>query len=254
MLFRSGGATGSFQVKVGVRRVDYPVPRIQEPLRIEAYPLSFWVVREFNRRLLDQPDPQIAAIREACLDSVLGAGESILFECPTALYVHLAVLSSDNKLLIVEKNYQLSALARRGLRWSCAVEEGLIWHKDVKGGSLDLRRVAERGLRTELAVASNLIRSVNWFGLALETTHLNLGVLGLARLGLSGTEILKRVTKSEELGPDCRLIPLDEVYDLLFRQGADFEGSWHPTARLRALLALYSINGRERALARESGA
>lgn len=240
----SGGARGKFQCKVGLRRIDLPVERVDQPLRLSVMPLSYWVVQEFNRRLLmPHDDRRLSIIRKQTVSTILRPGEFVEIPSPSALYVELALLTTDATFVVLEKNPQLSALARTGRgRWTCTLEEGLVWDRDVKGRTLDFASAISAGLAGELEVLPSEVADVTLLALALEHTHLNTAVLGFAQLALSSDELRPRIGRSRDFGRRCEFVPIADVQKRYFgdpQSGSVLE--WHPTARLRLFLALRTL-------------
>src|SRR5260370_32886124 len=129
---------GDFTWKVGLTRIDYPIPRIDQPLTIHVSPLSYWTALNFNRQILGNPDsPELQSLREESLAEIISAKDEVTFSCPSQLHIAFSIITNDGKLLIVWKDENLSALARRGYGWSCTIEEGLLWNEDVRDSQLD---------------------------------------------------------------------------------------------------------------------
>jgi hypothetical protein len=230
---------GIFRTKVGLTQIDYPIPRIGQPLTLHVAPLSYWTIREFNRRILgDPPDVELLALREESLGEILSAKDEVKFSCPSALYVELSIVTRDRKLVILEKNPRLSVVARRGLRWTCTIEEGLEWTRDIRDGQLDFFGTAKRGLYNELKIKQEEIASIEFCGIALEHTHLNSAILGVIVLHVSEQDLKPRIDESYDFGLRSRFISLESAFQELFVSTNENSASWHPTGRMRALFAL----------------
>lgn len=234
------GATGKFRTKVGLTRIEKPNPRVGGLLRLHVSPLSFWTVQEFNRRMLDFPDDEIMEMKRVSLEGIFTSHSEVDILCPSALYVEVALITSDKKLVILEKNTDLSPLAARGFRWTCALEEGLEWSQFQT--KLDLGRIVRAGAKTELGLKDDEIISVDFYGLALEHTHLNCAIIGSATLSISSDDLTSKVVGSKDFGRGYRYIAVDKVIDKLIGQLSETSSTWHPTGRLRALLAIYQIS------------
>jgi hypothetical protein len=236
------GAEGIFHTKVGLLRIDYPVDRIGQPLTLHLVPLSYWVLREFNRRILDYPDAEISSLRNESLSKILSTRDSVTFPCPSALYVEVSIVTQDMKLVILEKNRKLSALARKGFSWTCTLEEGLVWAKDINEDYVDFDSVVKRGLGLELNITPDDIDGIEYYGVALEHTHLNSAIVGVMMLNIPSRDLESRIKSSEDFGLGYHFISLDSMFQELFLEVNHQGKSWHPTGRLRALFVLYHLS------------
>ncbi len=244
------GAVGTFRAKAGLRRLDYPNDRVDQPLTLHLSPLSYWVVDQFNRRMLREHADQsqtLFHLREECARQILSGGQHVVFPCPSALYVEVALVTSDGKLVLLEKHDRKSDLAYAGLRWTCSIEEGVEWRHVGDDGALDLEGVAVEGAGLELAIKPAEIDHVQLSAIALESTHLNTGVLGTMRLRISARALEPRIADAQDFVGHkfVSLQPISRAIDRLFGGNEWSQECWHPTARLRALLALERLSGRD---------
>ncbi len=246
-LIRSKDWIDVYQTKVGFYQARLPPSSFPDlPMNLDIVPLNFWIVDNFNRRILLNPDDRLLEIREQVLHRAIKGGDrSVLPACPSALYAEVSIISSDNKLVLLEKNRNASALAKsRNRRWTCSVEEGFTWGNFTPEGGVDFLRVIKRCLRRELHLDdASVIESVNVYGLALECTHLNTALVGVLRLGISSMELVSGIRNSEDYGLQWHFIDMEEVFEKLFAHPIIRPDEWHPTGRLRALLALYEYFG-----------
>jgi hypothetical protein len=148
----------------------------------------------------------------------------------------------------LEKNSNLSVLASQQRRWTCTIEEGLLWTQDIRNGHVDFVAAARRGAESELRISQAEIASIDFFGIALEHTHLNSALLGLMTLRISSDDMERRVEESDDFGLNKEFWDLETAYQALFAAPEQNGSSWHPTGRMRALFALYKEFGRSRFL------
>ena len=158
-----------YDTKIGLLQIRRPVTRINQPLLLRVAPLNYWVVQEFNRRMIGKErDEELLSIRRENLRDILCSPDSIDFLCPSALHVQVSIITSDNKLVILEKNRNLSVLAKNKLRWTCTLEEGLVWKRDAINGGLDFVGAVKYGAKTELQIDASEIEEIKFLvGLVL---------------------------------------------------------------------------------------
>jgi len=232
---------GFFNCKVGIIKIEKPIDRFNVPMILTVIPLSYWVIREFNRRILRNPDDK--DLQELKKTNQLQLTQNISevdINCPSALYIEIALLTADNTVCIVEKNPNLSVLADSGRsKWTSTLEEGLEWHKDVdlKNSSINMRSVIARCLNLELNIKEEFINEIQLVGIALEHTHLNTGIYGFCSVGLNSGDIKKLIAQSEDFQLRCKFLPLQFIEDEYFKRSSD-DLKWHPTARLRLFSVL----------------
>jgi predicted nucleotidyltransferase len=238
-------AFGYFECKVGIRSFIPAVDRIGQPAVLIVNPLSYWIVREFNRRmLLDPGDTALQQLRRAALDAVLRPAEQIVFPCPSALYLEMALITADAKFVIAKKKAPLSALASTHTTWTSTIEEGLVWSDTPNSTEEKLYAALMHCLNQELKLNADSIRSWKLLAFAIEHTHLNSGLLGYCETNLSSKEI-EPLLKSSPDFDDCQFMDVGEALDHCFSSSSQIGNHWHPTARLRMLLAARAISGRE---------
>lgn len=234
-------ADDDYGVKVGLIALERHVAEVNRNLTIRLETLSHWMTNTFNRPMLESvPEDELGKLRVDCLNDLFrGARDSHhVFRFPSALFIELAVISSDDKLLIAKKLSEgpvNSKLAAMGRPWTCTIEQGFRWNRDVcPDGSLDVLGAANHALRDELGVPfEGVDRRISLYGVALEGPHLNTAVLGVAEVDMPASELgLGRYFEKIE--------PID-----LFRASLELDeppttrnGRWHPTGRLRLLLSL----------------
>lgn len=237
----SSNVEGFYNCKVGVVRIEKPIGRFNVPLILTVIPLSYWVIREFNRRILREPsDKKLQQLKRINQLHLTKNVSDVEYLCPSALYVEVALLTADGRVCIVEKNPNLSVLADSSRsKWTSTLEEGLEWHKDVNidEGTIDIRSVIGRCLALELGINDEMINEIQLMGIALEYTHLNTGLYGFCSVSLNSGDIETLISQSEDFQLRCKFSPLEFIEIDYFSHAID-DLSWHPTARLRLLSVL----------------
>jgi hypothetical protein len=243
-----------YETKVGLVAVERPIPHLGTPLRLVVEPLSYLVVESFNRaivrdRCLQPPNGVGTRSREArraeelnaiyhglLRDTIRPSENAAKVPGPSALYVQFVLLTSDQKYVIVEKNTSHSVLARASRKWSATLEHGLAWQDICEGSSLNLSRIVSDALSKELGIRE-IDFTYRFFGVGLECTHLNSGVLGEVSLDLSSTEVRSCVSKSEYFAKEVRFLSVEQA--TVWAISAPTM-QVHPTGRLRLALSLAS--------------
>lgn len=240
-----GGAKGHFQTKVGLAGVDFPNPRIGRPLTLHLYPLSYWTVSAFNRHILTSRDPQLLSLKNERLKELLKpTTDSLSLGFPAALYLEAALVTSDEKVVVLRKHSRLSALAGVGFSMTCSLEEGFVWHRDVFNFRLGIEGALNYCLAQELKLPGDAVKAVTFHGIALEATHLNAALLAVVQLSLDAHSLTPHIKSSEDFVGEPVFVPLDSVVTDLFIAPRWRSREWHPLGRMRALLAVYSLRGR----------
>jgi len=250
----------SYTTKVGLRQIDFPISRADQPLRLHFEPLSYWTIDIFNRAMLRPGQPEeLRILRAGSLSQILQSGQQVPFPCPSAFYIEVSIITNDDKIVIVEKNPRQSDVAisksayldvtnsklkHINRKWTCTLEEGLVWEHDVQEGKVLFREALERGLQQELKIDPTTIDKVTFYAIALEHTHLNSALLGTVWLRMSSEQLRKRIQESEDFGMQQKCVSLSEAGKELFSEEKPEWKGWHPTGRMRALLTLYHIYGR----------
>ncbi len=243
-----------YDTKVGLFQIRRPVTRIDQPLLLRVAPLNYWIVQEFNRRMIGKErDEELLGIRRDSLRDLLQSQDSIDFPCPSALHVQVSIITSDNKLVILEKNRNLSVLARNKLKWTCALEEGMVWKHDAIDGGLDFVGAVKRGAKTELQIDAFEIDNIKFYGFALEHTHLNSAIIGTMKLNIPALALVPRIKKSDDFGAGYNFVSLDDAFQDIFSKPIVDSQSWHPTARMRVMMTLKDIGKFEFSTLRDSG-
>jgi hypothetical protein len=194
--------------------------------------------------LLNPEDSRLQDIRHTCLRKVFANQDnSIRIDFPSALFAELAVITSDDKFLLLRKDPEQSALARvarskRGL-WTCTLEEGLLWNRSLQPGELNVFDAIAAGVQSEFGLDPKSVIS-DWRLLAVAITHvhLNAALIGYVKLSLTAAE-MSEVVRAVIHDPDRRDF-LDQEYldvDDAANQLSKRRDELHPTALMRAVLS-----------------
>jgi hypothetical protein len=222
--------------KIGVIGIERPNKRINRPLTLSVVPLSYWIIEEFNRRILKDPKDKYLQqfyIKNIDLLTKSNPSSDIEFICPSALYVELALITSDKMICVFEKNPILSALGESGRgKWTCTLEEGLEWNRDVlfETNEIDLKSVIFHGLKAELEIKREEVEFYKFNTISLESSHLNTGITGFCKLSLTSTDLIPRVKNSLDF-LKYKFYPIKDIEKEFFN--CELFVKWHPTARLR---------------------
>jgi hypothetical protein len=234
---------GFFQCKVGLRHAELPQnERFNQPMILTVAPLSYWVVQEFNRRILTATeDRELARLYKQALDEIfaLRADTGFYLNCPSALFLEVILCTADGKIALCRKSPRFSVLARVGFSWTATLEEGLVWRENMNEEYLDLDSVLANALQKELGI--NVENVTNWglLGLALEHTHLNSAILAFAKLSISSDDLISSIKGSEDFD-DYDFMDVSGAQNSMLQRNYD----WHPTARLRVLLLTRMMKAR----------
>lgn len=238
------GANGVFETKVGLRRFLPPVNAVNQHLTLEIVPVSFWIIREFNRNILEQREnSHLMELREKAMHSFLSSGENLNLSFPSALYFEASILTKDNKLVLIKKDAKYSSLARIGKPLTCGFEEGLVWWRDVKdnGRVLNINHSLVIGA-AKLGIKETEIKDVAIYGFALEAMHLNTAIIANVAISLTAQELSMRLdaSREEEHLNEYRFISKESAFNDLFANPIEeifatyaVNSQWHPTCRLR---------------------
>src|SRR5262249_8143258 len=104
--------------------------------------------------LMDTTDNVLAQMREVALGTILKPHDNHLgYNFPSTLFVEVALLTSDNNLLLLRKSRARSALAKIGRVWTCTIEERVLW--DDVGEEIHFDDTVLKGLKRELELEPN---------------------------------------------------------------------------------------------------
>jgi predicted nucleotidyltransferase len=230
------------ECKVGFTRLEYSQRGIGDRPRLAVRPLTYWLVRHFNKEIaanLNQSQRH-KRVRRECLEHLLVAAEDFKMECPSALYVELAVITSDRRIPVFIKSVKHSVLSRQARNevLTCGPEYGLVWKRHIaegpQGPVLNVGAAILEGLNDEIRVQPDEVEEWKILSLALQCVHLNTALVGVVRLRLSQTELMARLRNLRYHQID-KFISDMEIPDTI---QADFgHDKWHVTGLLRLDLA-----------------
>lgn len=229
------------ECKVGFARLDYSARGVGDPLVLSIRPLTYWVTRQFNKEIAIRKDLHHARMRAEYTKRLLCSAEDYQCECPSALYVELAVITADRRIPVLFKAAKHSALSVRAgteIR-TCGPEFGFVWAKHVAevDGAHQLRveQAIHDALFEEFKVAPGEIDSWQIGSLAIQSAHLNSALLGVVTLILSETELRQRLAHAKYHSEADGFLSKNQLFD---RVQSDFDkGLWHATGLLRLTLA-----------------
>jgi predicted nucleotidyltransferase len=236
------------ECKVGFTRLDYSHRGIGDRPTLAIRPLTYWVIRHFNKEIaanMNQSQRHLR-IRREFLERLLVAAEDFKMECPSALYVELAIITSDGRVPVFIKSVKHSVLSRqaRNELFTCGPEYGLVWQRHVtegpNGPSLKVGNAILEGLYDEFGIEASDVDDWKLVSLALQSVHLNTALAGVVRVRLSQAELTARLTdkRHKDLKYHNELqtfLSASQIYDTI---QADFgQSRWHTTGLLRLSLA-----------------
>lgn len=252
-----------YVAKVGLREIVFPNGFLDEPLTLRCRPVSQWMQRDFNRRVLldlssaPEPDTELVSLYADCLRRSVqldSRAPRLVLPGPGSLYVEGCVTSCEDDILLLSKTVESgSTFAEVGRPWTCGFEIGIGWTELAASGHVALGEALQRGLCRELGVQQQEIDAVYWEGIALEC-HLNTALLCTVRTTLRGKEMMRRAEEavhSPAVGRARRqleICALDQLVPRVFGRSHDDE--WHTTARMRVLLWLWRVIGPRQATQR----
>jgi hypothetical protein len=235
------------RTKVGLKHVEGATAF--QHLTLHIAPTSQWVEINFNRLILQvlSTDDQLRQAYSSRLQESLAGGvnKSGLLS-PGTLYVESATLTSDGRLIVVQKAPAGSHFARIGRPWTTPVERAVLW-SDITDGAIAAESAMRVAIRDEFnkkssdinLIAEEDVESVRWIGVALEC-HLNAALLAIVRLKLPWSEF-KNKYRSDDFQGKPKGIPYRDIPTRVFAPNQD--GQWHTTARMRALYVLIEQYG-----------
>lgn len=247
-------STGAIeQAKLGFVSYDGATAALDEDsLSITLRPINHLVTTAFNRGLASERlkyksyGGEIHRLWVDQLRQILaGQLQSFHFQCPSQVFLEVALITSDGFVPITQKHDINSVYARRNgkrMVWTCGFEVGPRWadvaspdEVDPHIAELDFHGVARRGLEKEFAItlgaedAEHLkIRS-----LALQTLHLNTAFLGYWVLPYTRREMLERCKGKRLGGLDHSRLYFTRFQDSDKHLAHEESTAWHGTAMAR---------------------
>jgi hypothetical protein len=171
---------------------------------------------------------------------------------PNMFYVHLLLISGDDKAIVLQRSQFVEEY--KGM-WSATLEEQMRPKQAGAGYDKDVFDTATRGVREEIGLEIER-KDVTFLSLTFEYPNFNVGLAGVVRTQASAKEIWQTWHLKFEDQETSRfaaisfepevIIPLlrEPVFNpVMMEDGHSNAMSWHPTARLRLLFALYHTYG-----------
>ena len=229
------------QCKLGFERLDYSARGVGDNPKITIRPLTYWVTRQFNKEIAVQKDFTHTRMRAEYAERLLCTAEDFRCECPSALYLEVAVITADRRVPVIFKAAKHSALSVRAgteIR-TCGPEFGFVWARHVveSGGDpyLHVEQALLDSLNDEFSVTPSEVVSWHVGSFAIQSAHLNSALLGVVTLTLSETDLMQRLTKTKFHSEVEGFLSESQLFD---RVQSDFgKGLWHATGLLRLTLA-----------------
>jgi hypothetical protein len=164
-------------------------------------------------------------------------------ECPSQLFIELAIVTKDDRVPILLKNATQSVMAKRAGKqqiFTCGPEHGFVWSKHVDETSekkeLKIETALQDAIKGELGVMNNEILSWEIFSLVTQHLHLNTALLGVVKINLSSIELEQRLKTTAKYHDGVeRFLTRDQLWDQIH---SDFgREMWHGTGLMRLSLA-----------------
>lgn len=234
------------ECKVGFERLDVSSRGVGQAPKLSVRPLTYWVTRQFNKEIAIHKDTPHRRLRAKYAERLFHTAEDFHCECPSALYLELAVITSDGRIPVLVKASSQSALSVRaggGVR-TCGPEFGFVWAKHVAeadgGYQLRIESALNDALRDEFGVIPSEVASWVVNSLAIESAHLNSALLGVVTLTIPEADLANRLART--LKYHSAVEGFLSKHELLDRVQSDFgKGFWHATGLLRLTLAAQKL-------------
>ncbi len=238
------GVAGSSdsQCKVGFAGLEYTQRGIDRAPRLIIRPLTYWVTQQFNKEMaVNRGHKGLSHMRESYARKLFKSAEDFRCECPSHLYLEVAVVTADGFVPILSKGTQHSVFGkRRGEAVNtCGVEHGFVWkeHVDISNPEEPVLNVAKAlydGLRAELTVQPTEVVTWTVSALAIQHSHLNAALLGVVSLNLTRRDLVDRLKLPTKYFDSMGFLPRREA--LLTAEQDKGTGRWHQTALMRLTL------------------
>jgi predicted nucleotidyltransferase len=238
----SGEGSNESQCKVGFAGVTYSQTTIDRPVKLIVRPLSYWVTQQFNKEIAAHPENSILQkLRDKYAAQLFRSTEDYACNCPSSLYLELAIVTSDGYVPKLLKKTKHSVFGKRKGEpvATCGVEWGFSWsaHVSNEGGQakLNVQRAVVDSLSAELGLDAIDVERWSVNAVAVQHAHLNAALLGVAHLKLTRGELLDRLkTKNKYFHDSPEFLPLRDA--MLAVQADRGSGKWHQTALMRIQL------------------
>lgn len=232
--------SGDSTCKVGFAGLFYSQTgnKSQQPVKLRVRPLSYWVTQQFNKEMAAQPNNAVLRnLRTKYGTKLFKATEDFLCDCPSSLYLEMAVVTRDNYVLKLAKTPKHSVFGKlRGEPvFTCGIEHGFSWREHIKtiGSKLQLnvQQALADGLQEELAVQLSEVAAWSVSALAIQYTHLNAALLGAVRLNLTRGDLIDRIKLPSRFFEKLDFLSVPDA--ILAIESDKGTGKWHQTALMR---------------------
>ncbi|MEI8149362.1 MAG: hypothetical protein WCG53_02295 [Actinomycetes bacterium] len=233
------------------RLVNYrpPLSDAQDYLQLTFCPTDYYSFLAINTKLDEKLLLNGMTVREKYWHSSFDLPTSPF---PNMFYVHLLLVSSDNKAIIVRRSNHVEEY--RGT-WSATLEEQFRPKEAGDDYDRDVFDTATRGVKEEIGIEVER-KDVTFFSLTFEFPNFNLGLAGVVKVKASAEDIWRtwhlgytdrEISRFAAVPFEAETImPL--IRSRIFEpQSGQFENvesaPWHPTARFRLMFGLLQRYG-----------
>lgn len=236
------------QCKVGFTGIFYSHTAINAqdghnlPIRLGIRPLTYWITQQFNKEMIAQPaNTDLRLFRELYGSKLFKSTEDFQCECPSSLYLEMAVVTSDGYIPKLPKSNNFSVESKRngGSIFTCGFEIGFSWQKyvDEENLQLNIEQALRDGLLSELFIELDEVE--DWYVSALAIQHINLNaaLLGTVYLKHTRGSLLDRLDKHREelryydYDDSLSFLPVKEAWQAVEEDKGT--NKWHQTALMR---------------------
>ncbi len=225
--------------KIGVQTLTLPTQPGQA-FEISVVRTSFWIEREFNRRIvLHDVDARLIGLADNAWERLLKPHVSqMVLDFPCTLYLELAVVTADDQFLLLRKARNVPNIPV----WCCSVERGFRWGRRVKPGEFDIKPLLVECLEAELQLTSSNITRWSLFGLGIKA-HLDSAILGYVKVNLKAEQLSAVIEAGIKTGrldyfSESQFVSLEGAVDVL---KGELWYQLHPTSLARVELTLRSF-------------
>ena len=267
---RSGKkVSDKFECKVGFEQIDFSKRGMtkEENPSLSIRPLNYWVTLKFNKELAKYQgqNEYHKRLRKQYAERLFVSTEDFYCECPSQLFLEVAVITKDDRVPILLKDATQSVMAQtqndpvpkdtaqsvmaqtqedkkeaKTTIRTCGPEYGFVWSQHVEEISgnphLNIEKALQDALKNELGIKSSEILSWEISSFTIQHLHLNSALLGVVKIDLPTPEFTQRLKakKKYHAGVEKFL----NKHQLFKQIESDFnEKKWHGTGLMRLALA-----------------
>lgn len=245
--------TGVNGAKLGLASFDGGADAMSAGPSITVRPINHLVTAAFNRGLALERlkkksfDGELHQLWGEHLRRILsGQMQSLHFQCPSQLFLEVALITSDGFVPITQKHKLTSVYALRNstqMVWTCGFELGPQWGRvatvdaadDESIAELDFHSAALEGLKNEygLELSDEDAQHLRLKSLVLQTLHLNTAFLGYLVLPNTREEMLEACGRQRKGGLDHSRMYFTRFQDSDKHLAHEDSVAWHGTAMAR---------------------